>query len=116
MRLNIYKLSIISLLFLIFILNRCKSNEISHINYNLHKALIKNDKLRLDKDGVYKKYVADSLTKKELNKKVRDLEIKVKKPIIVEKIVFRNRDVKKIPDTVYIKKDTVKIVDYYPSK
>ncbi len=116
MRVSINKIAIIILVCLIFILNKCKSNEISELKSDIHKSIIKNDKLRLDKDGIYKKYVSDSLTKKQLNKKVRDLEIKVKKPIIVEKIVFRNRDIKKTPDTVYIKKDTVKIVDYYPSK
>lgn len=100
----------------LFILNKCKNTDIEKLKTDAHKTLLKSDKLRLEKKGIYKKYVTDSLTKKELKDKVRDLQIKVKNPIIVEKIVFVPKYVKKQADTVYIKGDTVKIVDYYPKK
>jgi hypothetical protein len=103
---------IISLLFT----NKCSKDNSESFKKRLQNELIKNDKLTLDKEGIYRKYVSDSLTKKQLNKKVRDLEIKVKNPIIVEKIVLRPVDVSKKPDTVFIEGKNIKITDYYPSK
>lgn len=100
----------------LFTMNKCKNTDIEKLKADAHKTLLKSDKLRLEKNGIYKKYVTDSLTKKELKDKVRDLQIKVKNPIIVEKLIFRPKYIKKKTDTIYTKGDTIKIIDYYPKK
>ena len=116
MRLGFSKIAILILVTSLVLTSKCKNNEIDKLKTSIHKNLLKNDKLRLEKDGIYKKFVSDSLTKKELKKKVRDLEIKVKNPIIAQNISFRPTNIKKIPDTVYIEKGDIIIKDYYPSK
>jgi len=78
---------------------------------------IKNDTLVKIDSTTYKKLVADTLTKKQLEKKVKDLKIKVKNAQTASTVSFKPKDIKKQTDTVYRTKDTtINTVDYYPNK
>ena len=82
----------------------------------IKKLKIKNDTLTKVSEGHYRKLVADTLTKKELNKKIRELEIKVKDGVIVEKIILVPKEVEKPIDSLTITNDSIIISDYYPKK
>lgn len=116
MRLKVTHIIILILVAVIIILSKCSSNKIEGLRADINKTKIKNDSLRKDKDGVYKKYVADSITKKELKKKVKELEIKANKPLIVERVVFKPMDIEKEPEVISHTGDTLMVTDYYPKK
>lgn len=82
----------------------------------LKRLKIKNDTLQKVADGQYTKLVADTAKIKDLNKLVKELQIKADNPLIVEKIVLVPETVEKPIDSVSIAKDSVTIVDYYPTK
>lgn len=82
----------------------------------LKKLKIKNDELKKVGDGHYQKLVADTLTKKQLQKEIESLKLKVKDGVIVEKIVLVPTEVEKPIDSISISQDSITIEDYYPDR
>lgn len=82
----------------------------------IKKLKIKNDTLTKVAEGHYRKLVADTLTKKELRKKIEELEIKVKDGVLVADTKLRPKEIIKQIDTVYVGKDSISLIDYYPQK
>lgn len=61
--------------------------------------------------------VADSLNKQQLKDLVKEnFKLKNTKPKIIEKIVFKIKEVEKPTDQVNIENDSIYIEDYYPDK
>lgn len=91
-------------------------NRIDKVQVDLRKERIKNDTLQILADGQARKLIADTLTIKQLESKVDSLKIELKgRPILVGEVEIQPRDTVKIIDTVYIKDDTLSVVDYYPN-
>jgi hypothetical protein len=82
------------------------------------KVLLKNDELKKLADGWYSKFVADSSSRKSLEKLVDSLELEVNNPQGVGSIIVRPIDTISITDTIIVNNTTkqVEITDYYPSK
>lgn len=104
---------------------------VAFISFNITKSIyqgkvykakreLKNYKIKTDSltevaDNQYRKLVADTLTKRQLLKKIDSLEIKVENPIVVTEIEykFKDRETKgKIKQT----DTTIQFKDYYPNK
>lgn len=110
-------IGIVLLLLAVFKLTQSHyQNKIGDVNEELRTEIIKSSKLEKVKDGYYTKLVADSLKTKELDKLVDSLEMQVKNPVIVERIVVRPKDSKNEIKDVVINDSIVEFTDYYPSK
>lgn len=69
------------------------------------------------KDGYYQKLVADTLNKREITKLAKEIiELKNRKPIIIQKTVLQPKDTIKVTEKIYLDKDSLFIEDYYPNK
>lgn len=102
----------ISIASLVIIQKMSVENEKARKEY-----ILRNNTLQKISDKQSRKLIADSLTKREMKKHIDSLEIDLKtKPKIVIQPEIRFRDEEKKPDTVFIDKDNVRIVDYYPNK
>lgn len=86
------------------------------VQAELRKEKIKNDTLNKIKDGYYTKLVADTLTIKQLRKKVDSLGIEAKNPKYVEVIKLVPKEVIKPVDNVSIKDSMLTLEDSYPDK
>lgn len=94
-----------------------KSKELEEKEAQIKKYKIKNDSLVQVSPGVYKKLVADTLTKSQLEKKVDSLKLELKNPKIVEVIKFEPEPIEgKEIDKVKVKDTTITIEDTYPDK
>lgn len=90
-----------------------KSKE--KIKRELRIERIKNDSIKKVAEGHYSKLIADTLTKKQLRNKVKELEFKIENPIEIGKVSLKFD--KKETKIKGVKKDSIiKIEDYYPSK
>lgn len=119
MNFNIKNIAIIVLLIIIFLAGFFVSKHFSKNKIeDLRKEIIKNDSLVQIDSVTYKKLVADTLTKRQLRKEIKDLKVSLKDPKTITKIKFVPRDIiKKEIDTVTITKDTIiNVVDFYPNK
>ena len=122
MKLNFKNITIIVLIIIIFLTGFFISKHFSQKKIDKAQRELKIEKIRNDTlvqlDSVtYKKLLADTLTKRQLRKKVKELEIELKDPKIVEVIKFVPKEIiKKEVNTVIVKDSIVNIVDYYPQK
>lgn len=108
---------VILAILLTFQFSKCSSNkEKEKLMADLHKEILKGDKLKKISDTQYEKLVADTLTIKQLKNVVSDLGLKVDNPKIVTRIVYQQKDVEKPVDGVVVKEDSLFIEDYYPNK
>lgn len=90
-----------------------KSKE--KIKRELRIERIKNDSIKKVSDGHYSKLVADTLTKRQLKKRVKELEFKIENPIETGVIVL-DFDEKETNIQGEKKDSIISITDYYPSK
>jgi hypothetical protein len=103
--------------FIALYINNCThKNETEALKAELHKNELRNDVLKKISVTQYEKMVADTVTKRDLMKLIKDLEIKVDNPKIITRIEYKQRDVEKPIDGIIVKDNTVNIEDYYPSK
>jgi hypothetical protein len=103
--------------FMVFYITKCNSDkQTEELRAELHKNEIKMDTLKKISDTQYEKLVADTVTKKDMAKIIKDLEMEVKNPKIITRIEYKQRDVEKAMDNVIVENDSVHIEDYYPSK
>lgn len=77
---------------------------------------IKNDKLIKLQPGEYTKLVADTLDKKELRKKIKELGIDLENALLAQKIVLAPRDTIKIIEDIKVTDTTLTFMDFYPKK
>ena len=120
MKLGVKEIVFIIVLILFFISGFFVSKYFSdrakeEIKRELRIERIKNDSIKKIADGHYSRLVADTLTKRQLKKRVKELEFKIENPIEAGIIVldFKTTDT----NTQAEKKDSlIKIIDYYPSK
>lgn len=119
MKLNYNKiLLIISILLLLgfacsyYIFNK-KENE-----WKRERAItkIKNDSLVKIKDGQYTKLLADTLTRVQLRKKIKELGIELENALLAQKLTLRARDTIKIIEEVNVTDTTLTFTDFYPKK
>ena len=103
--------------FMAFYITKCNSDkETEGLRAELHKNEIKMDTLKKISEDQYEKLVADTVTKRDMAKIIKELEIDVKNPKIITRIEYRQKDVEKPMDNVIVENDSVHIEDYYPSK
>lgn len=86
------------------------------VQTELRKQKIKNDTLSKIKDGYYTKLVADTLTIKQLRKKLDSLGIEAKNPKYVEIIKLVPKEVIKPVDNISIKDSMLILEDNYPDE
>ena len=118
MKFNVTTILVILILLLIgagFIGYNIMDNKVEDANDKIRNTTIAADSLRLE-NGIYKKLVADTLEIKELKELVKELQIKVENPIIVERIVVKPADTVKDIDSIYINEGKAIITDFYPNK
>ena len=120
MKLGVKEIVFIVVLLLFFISGFFVSKHFSDkakekIKRELRVERIKNDSIRKISEGHYSKLVADTLTKRQLRDKVKELEFKIENPIEAGIIVL---DFNTLSTRVEAeKKDSlIKIKDYYPNK
>lgn len=83
------------------------------------EQVIFKDSLRIIDSTQYSKIIADTLTERQLRKRIEELEIEnAKKPKIITEIQWKVRDSEKVVDTIYLPKGDSKLYvsDYYPNK
>lgn len=118
MKLNTTSILIIIIIALLgigfFTYNRMQ-NKIDESREEVRKSIIKQDSLRYV-NGEYRRLVGDTATVKELRDRIRELQLQVEDPIIIEKIVFKPVDTVKLIDSIYINEGIAYIDDYYPNK
>lgn len=112
----IYIVIIVALILgLLFTINKCSTElEKQKIEY-----LIKTDTLKQINETQYKKLIADTLTERELRKRIKELEIEaIKNPKIVTEIKWKIKDGEKVVDTVLLPYEgkPLYVSDYYPNK
>jgi hypothetical protein len=105
-----------TIVLLFFVTKSCYEKEIEKLKAENKKTLLRNDKLVKLNETTYTKYVADSLTKKELQKEVDKLKLKIKNPKILTRIVYVNKDIEKEIDGIVVNDSIIKILDHYPNK
>lgn len=76
---------------------------------------IKSDSLTEVADNQYRKLVADTLTKRQLLKKIDSLKIEVDNPIVVTEIEYRFKE-KETEGQIEQTDSTMTVTDYYPNK
>lgn len=84
-----------------------------------HVRLIRNDSLRkiiTEKGILYEKLVADTLSKKQLREKIKELGLELENALLAQKIVFVPRDTIKIIEDIKTTDTTLTFTDYYPKK
>jgi len=93
-------------------------NNISDLQFANRKLEISKDSLVQVNDTQFRKLVADTLTKKQLRKKIDSLgfELDNVEPKIVYQIKYVPKEIEKPTDEVVVEEDTVKIDSYYPQK
>jgi hypothetical protein len=91
-------------------------NETEELRAALHKEELRNDTLKKINEDTYEKLVADTVTKREILKIIKQLEIDVKNPKIVTRIVYQQKDVEKDVDYVDIVDSVLQVIDYYPKE
>jgi hypothetical protein len=112
----------IILILAVFILTSFKvmvthyKNKLAKVNLELRKEIIKGDSLTIIKDGLYTKLVADTLTKKQLRKKIDSLDLELENPKVITEIVFVPKYIEKEIDGIVVKDSIIDIVDNYPTK
>lgn len=120
MKLGVKEIVFIIVLILLFMSGFFVSKHFSDkskekIKRELRIERIKNDSIKKVAEGHYSKLIADTLTKKQLKKRVKELEFKIENPIETGLIVLDFDE--KETNTKGVKKDSIiKIEDYYPSK
>lgn len=77
---------------------------------------IKNDELVKIKDGEYQKLLADTLTRVQLRKKIKELGIDLENALLAQKIVLAPRDTIKIIEDIKVTDTTLTFMDFYPKK
>jgi hypothetical protein len=102
---------------LLFIVTRsCYQREIEKLRAENKKNILRGDSLVKINETTYTKYVADSLTIRELRKIIQDLDIKVKNPKMLTRIVYVNKDIEKDIDGIVVNDSIINILDHYPNK
>lgn len=107
---------------LLFSINRCSNTKktiVDKYETELRKEKLKRDTLQKINEGLYSKLIADTLKKKELEKEIKELGIKLKEALAVGEIELQPETIiKEVIDTVYIDslKRTAYIKDFYPDK
>jgi hypothetical protein len=103
--------------FLTFFITKCNSDrQTEELRAELHKNEIKMDTLRKISDTQYEKLVADTVTKRDMIKILKQMELDIKNPKIITRIEYKQKDVEKDIDHLTVENDSVHIEDYYPSK
>lgn len=91
--------------------------EIDDLEMANRKLVLKNDTLQKVSDTQYRKLVADTLTKRQLQKKVDSLGLELDaKPKVIYKVKFVPKEVEKPTDSVSVDSLGVTIDDYYPKR
>ena len=100
-----------------FIHTNILKDKIDDANLEARIEKLRASKLEKISDVQSRKIVADSLTQRELNKRVKELEIALEaKPKIVWKTEFITKEIDKEVDEVSLDSNLVSVVDYYPKK
>lgn len=100
-----------------FIHTNILKDKIDDANLEARIEKLRVSKLEKISDVQSRKIVADSLTQRELNKRVKELEIALEaKPKIVWKTEFITKEIDKEVDEVALDSNLVSVVDYYPKK
>lgn len=118
MKINTTLILVIIILLLIgagFVGYNYMQDKVEDAQTELRVAKIKADSLRKE-NGIYKKLVGDTSSMRELKRLVKDLQIKVENPIIVERIVMQPADTVKEIDSIFINEGKAIITDFYPNK
>lgn len=103
--------------FVALYISKCShDNETEELRANLRKQELRNDTLKKLSEDTYEKLVADTVTKREMMKLLKKLEIDVKNPKILTRIVYQQKDVEKDVDYVDIVDSILQVVDYYPKE
>jgi len=121
MKINKTTLVLMGIIFLLlaggFIYIHCLKRQLEEAHLANRIEILRNDKLKQISETQYQKLVADSLTQRELNKLVAELNLKLDaKPKIIEKIVFVPKEIEKPIDSVIVEGDSIHIIDHYPQK
>lgn len=80
------------------------------------KLLIKGDSLKKINDSLYTKYVADTMTIKQLRAENKKLGLQIENPKVVTIIKFKPKEVEKEISQIQTQDSIIKIIDYYPNK
>jgi hypothetical protein len=107
--------SVVALLFFAYSWNYAKK-QAKEAQRKEQVRLVRNDSLRLIVEGTYTKLVADSLTKKQMQKVIEKLGIDLKNAILSQKIVFVPIDKKGEIKDIKVTDTTLTLLDYYPEK
>lgn len=99
-----------------FFYARYEQNKKAELVSEIKAYKLREDKLIKISNGQYSKLVADSLTKRELSKKIKELGIDLKKALLAQKIVIVPRDTIKIIDSIKTTDTTITFLDFYPNK
>lgn len=103
--------------FMAFYVTKCNSDrQTEELRAELHKNELKMDTLKKISDTQYEKLVADTVTKRDMIKILKAMEMDIKNPKIITRIEYKQKDVEKPMDHVTVQNDSVHIEDYYPSK
>lgn len=103
--------------FMAFYITKCTSDrENEQLKTELHKETLRNDTLKKISETQYEKYVADTVTKKDMMKLLKELGVDVKNPKIITRIEYVQKNIEKPIDDIVVKDDKIKIEDFYPNK
>lgn len=108
---------LVAMIAILLVRGEIQKKKLEKTQLEVRKWKIKQDSLLKLSDGYYRKLVADTLTKNQLKKLAEDIiELKGRKPVVVQNVTFVPKEVEKLIDDVVVKNDTAYIEDYYPSK
>lgn len=114
----VYILIIIFLIGLgVFVSNYFNGKTLEKVKIELNKERIKNDTLIQLSPTLYKKLLADTLTKRKLKRLSDSLKLELENPKVVEVIKFLPAEVKeKEIEVIKIKDTIITTIDYYPKE
>lgn len=102
---------------LLWIQNTRMKNKLQAAKSEARTYQIEKDALVYLQDGLYKKLVADTLTRKELEKLAKEVvDLKNRKPISITRTIIQPEKIIKETDSIIRKGDSIFIEDYYPQK
>ncbi len=113
----LYAAIIIAVILLFGVQRKCSQDKISEIKKELRIERLKNDTLQKISDTQYRKLIADTLTQKQLNKRIKELGIALEaKPKVIYNTKIVVKEVDKIVDNIIRDSTSIAINTYYPQK
>lgn len=108
-------ITIVALIFFVYSWHYAEKNK-KEAQRMEQVRLVRNDSLRKVARGQYEKLVADTLTKKQLSEKIKELGIQLKNAELAQKIVFVPRDTITIIKEIKKTDSTLTFINFYPKK